>query len=174
MNIDLKQLRELMRAMKQADIHELEIEQEGERVLLRRNAAGATAVAPNAMMPGGMMPGAMMPSGMTGSMPPPPSLPAMSYDRPAMPETDPLEDINVAFITSPFVGTFYRSPSPDSPPFVEAGAEIRPGQVICIVEAMKLMNEIEAEVSGTVLEILVENGKPVEFGDRLFKIRKSG
>ncbi|MGB5813287.1 MAG: acetyl-CoA carboxylase biotin carboxyl carrier protein [Polyangiales bacterium] len=74
------------------------------------------------------------------------------------------------FVTSPFVGTFYRSPSPDDDPFVALGDTISPGQVLCIVEAMKLMNEIEAEVPGKVVEILVESGKPVEYGDRLFRI----
>ena len=67
-------------------------------------------------------------------------------------------------VTSPFVGTFYRSPSPDAEPFVEVGDRVREGQVLCIVEAMKLMNEIEADVAGTIVEILVENGQPVEYG----------
>jgi acetyl-CoA carboxylase biotin carboxyl carrier protein len=79
-------------------------------------------------------------------------------------------DENGVYVTSPFVGTFYRSPSPDSDPFVEVGDEIVVGQVLCIVEAMKLMNEIEAETAGTVIEVLVENGKPVEYGDKLFRI----
>jgi acetyl-CoA carboxylase biotin carboxyl carrier protein len=73
-------------------------------------------------------------------------------------------------VTSPFVGTFYRAPSPDSPPFVEVGAVVNKGQVLCIVEAMKLMNEIEAEVPGRVAEIYVQNATPVEFGEKLFRI----
>jgi len=77
------------------------------------------------------------------------------------------------YVTSPFVGTFYRAPSPDGEPFVEVGDSIAPGQVLCIVEAMKLMNEIEAETAGILVEILVENGKPVEYGDRLFRIETS-
>jgi acetyl-CoA carboxylase biotin carboxyl carrier protein len=76
------------------------------------------------------------------------------------------------FVTSPFVGTFYRSPSPEAPSFVEVGSRIREGQALCIVEAMKLMNEIEADGPGVIVEILAENGKPVEFGQRLFKVRK--
>jgi acetyl-CoA carboxylase biotin carboxyl carrier protein len=75
-----------------------------------------------------------------------------------------------ALVTSPFVGTFYRAPSPESPPYVEVGAKVKKGQVLCIVEAMKLMNEIEAEVEGTVAEILVANATPVEFGQPLFRI----
>ena len=79
---------------------------------------------------------------------------------------------NVAYVTSPFVGTFYRSPSPEAPPFVEVGSNIRAGQALCIVEAMKLMNEIEAEFAGTILECLVETGSPVEFGQKLFRVKK--
>jgi acetyl-CoA carboxylase biotin carboxyl carrier protein len=73
-------------------------------------------------------------------------------------------------VNSPFVGTFYRAPSPDSPPFVDVGAKVKKGQTLCIVEAMKLMNEIESEVDGTVAEIFVQNATPVEFGEPLFRI----
>ncbi|MBV9887497.1 MAG: acetyl-CoA carboxylase biotin carboxyl carrier protein, partial [Acidobacteria bacterium] len=76
-------------------------------------------------------------------------------------------------VTSPFVGTFYRSPSPDAPSFVEVGSVVRTGQTLCIVEAMKLMNEIESDTSGEVLRIFVENGQPVEYGQPLFGIRPS-
>jgi acetyl-CoA carboxylase biotin carboxyl carrier protein len=85
--------------------------------------------------------------------------------------SDDDDDGSVTYITSPFVGTFYRAPSPDAPPFVEVGQKVTPGQVLCIVEAMKLMNEIEAEAAGVIAEVCVENGKPVEFGDRLFKVK---
>jgi acetyl-CoA carboxylase biotin carboxyl carrier protein len=81
-------------------------------------------------------------------------------------------DEGFAFVTSPLVGTFYRAPSPDAQSFVEVGTKIRPGQRLCIVEAMKLMNEIESELEGTIVEILVENGKPVEYGQKLFKVTK--
>jgi acetyl-CoA carboxylase biotin carboxyl carrier protein len=73
-------------------------------------------------------------------------------------------------VTSPFVGTFYRAPSPDSPPYVDVGTRVKKGQVLCIVEAMKLMNEIESEVEGVVAEVLVQNATPVEFGQGLFRI----
>jgi len=82
-------------------------------------------------------------------------------------------DDDLVAVTSPFVGTFYRAPSPDLANFVEVGSVVRPGQALCIVEAMKLMNEIEAEISGTIVDILVENGKSVEYGQKLFTIRKS-
>ena len=82
-------------------------------------------------------------------------------------------DGNVSYITSPFVGTFYRAPNPEAAPFVDEGTKIKKGQVICIVEAMKLMNEIEAEVDGVIVQMLVENGQPVEYGEPLFKIRQA-
>jgi acetyl-CoA carboxylase biotin carboxyl carrier protein len=82
-------------------------------------------------------------------------------------------DPNVAFVTSPFVGTFYRAPSPEAEDFVAVNGSVKKGQTLCIIEAMKLMNEIEAEFSGTVLEVLVDGGKSVEFGQKLFKIRKT-
>lgn len=83
------------------------------------------------------------------------------------------EEEGIIAITSPMVGTFYRSPSPEAPSFVEAGHEVEPGKVVCIVEAMKLFNEIEAEVRGKVVKILVENGQPVEYGQKLFLIKKA-
>ena len=76
-------------------------------------------------------------------------------------------------VTSPFVGSFYRSPSPDTPSFVEVGSVVRAGQALCIIEAMKLMNEIEAECAGTVVEIFAQNGKSVEYGQKLFRIKKA-
>lgn len=95
-----------------------------------------------------------------------PALPASSEQSELMPESG-------HFITSPFVGTFYRTPAPEKPPFVELGTLVRKGQTICIVEAMKLMNEIEADVDGKVVEILVESGQPVEFGQALFRIHQA-
>ena len=80
---------------------------------------------------------------------------------------------DVVYVTSPFVGTFYRAPSPEAASFVQPGQNIEKGQTLCIVEAMKLMNEIESDLAGTLLEIMVENGASVEFGQRLFKIRKA-
>ncbi len=85
----------------------------------------------------------------------------------------PQDEVGVAYVTSPFVGTFYRAPGPDSANFVEVGSTVKKGQPLCIVEAMKLMNEIEAELGGTILEILVDNGKSVEFGQKLFKVKKA-
>jgi acetyl-CoA carboxylase biotin carboxyl carrier protein len=90
-------------------------------------------------------------------------------NRPTAPAASALEKKG-HLITSPFVGTFYRNPSPDQPPFAEVGSVVRKGQTLCIIEAMKLMNEIESEVAGKVAEILVDNAQPVEFGQGLFRI----
>lgn len=83
------------------------------------------------------------------------------------------EEDGLVAIVSPMVGTFYRAPSPEAPPFVEIGDDVEPGKVVCIVEAMKLFNEIEAEIRGKVVKILAENGKPVEYGQKLFLIKKA-
>lgn len=150
MNIDLKQLQALLRVLAKRDVSEFEFEDEHVRIRLTRGGAFAVA-AP-------LRDASLAPSPAGG----PPAL-----DKP------PVSEQGVVYVTSPFVGTFYRSPSPDAPPFVEVGSVIREGQTLCIVEAMKLMNEIEADCSCTIVEILAENGKPVEFGQRLFKVVRS-
>jgi acetyl-CoA carboxylase biotin carboxyl carrier protein len=147
MDIDLKQLRSLLRTLAEGNVCEFEFEDEKVRIRLTRGdlaRAGEPAHVP----------------------------PALASAALAPPASTAVEEGGV-YVTSPFVGTFYRSPSPDAPQFVELGSTIREGQALCIVEAMKLMNEIEADCSGTIVEILVENGKPVEFGQKLFKVRKS-
>ncbi|MGE0788043.1 MAG: acetyl-CoA carboxylase biotin carboxyl carrier protein [Sandaracinaceae bacterium] len=163
MDIDLKQIRELMRAMKQLGVAELEIEAQEQRIFLRRGPeAGEGIGMPMAGMPMHTVPVTM----------PPPAVYGAPEGASAAPAS--ADDASTVYITSPFVGTFYRSPSPDAAPFIEVGATIQPGSVLCIVEAMKLMNEIESEVGGVIVEIMVENGKAVEFGDKLFKVKKSG
>ncbi len=97
---------------------------------------------------------------------------AHSAAMPAAPAPAAMEEDGIVFVSSPLVGTFYRAPSPDAAAFIEVGQAIRQGQRLCIVEAMKLMNEIESDVEGTLVEILVENGKPVEYGQKLFKVKK--
>ncbi|MBL0691068.1 MAG: acetyl-CoA carboxylase biotin carboxyl carrier protein [SAR324 cluster bacterium] len=89
-------------------------------------------------------------------------------------QESPAKDNDLHYISAPFVGTFYRSPSPDVNPFVSIGDEIKKGQTLCIVEAMKLMNEIEADIAGTIVDIMVENAHPVEFGSNIFAIRPKG
>jgi acetyl-CoA carboxylase biotin carboxyl carrier protein len=100
----------------------------------------------------------------------PPAAPAAAAAAPAQPAAKVADDKKTFTVNSPFVGTFYRSASPDSPPFVDVGQVVKKGQVLCIVEAMKLMNEIEAEQPGRLTEVLVQNGSPVEYGESLFRL----
>ncbi len=158
MTVDIDNLRALLELLTEQNVAEFEHESEGVRVhVVRSHAApaGALSYAPPGMHFAGGAPHAG--GGAGGS-------------AVAAPEPEPTDVIDV---TSPFVGTFYRSPSPDAPSFVEVGAVVRPGQTLCIVEAMKLMNEIEAELSGTVIEVFAQNGKSVEFGQKLFRIKKA-
>ena len=100
---------------------------------------------------------------------PVPPVPTASQPAPALAED---EEAGLTPVTSPMVGTFYRSPSPEAPPFVEVGDSVEPGKTVCIIEAMKLFNEIEAEIKGSVAKILVDNGQPVEYGQKLMLIKK--
>jgi acetyl-CoA carboxylase biotin carboxyl carrier protein len=154
MNLDFEELRRLLRLLERRNVNEFEYEDEARRLRIVRGATGRlgpaaeVGVALHPAAPAAIVPGA-------------------SAAAPAQ------DDTSSVHVTSPFVGTFYRSPSPDAPPFVEVGSAVREGQTLCIVEAMKLMNEIEADCAGVVVEILTDNGKSVEFGQKLFKIRKA-
>jgi acetyl-CoA carboxylase biotin carboxyl carrier protein len=149
---DNDKLRSLFDLLIEKDIAEFEHEDEAARVRIVR---GKIAIAP-------------------ASVAMPVSAPAHAgHAHAAAPMAAAAVDSDVVEVTSPFVGTFYRSPSPDAPVFVEVGSVVRPGQALCIIEAMKLMNELESDVSGTVVEICVPNGKAVEFGQRLFRIKKA-
>jgi acetyl-CoA carboxylase biotin carboxyl carrier protein len=159
MEIDLKQLKELMRSLKQFEISELELEKNGERIKLCRG--GEVVLAPTSFAPSPQP-----------SFAPPPAAGSSGQSVPA-PAAAVVDDASIHYITSPFVGTFYPAPTPGAEPFVKVGSEVKVGQTLCIVEAMKLMNEIEADVGGTVIEVLRESGKPVEYGDKLFKVKKS-
>jgi acetyl-CoA carboxylase biotin carboxyl carrier protein len=151
MDLDLAKLSALLDVLNEKDIAELEYEDEKSRVkIVRGKIAQAVTFAP-----------AMAQASFA-----PPASPLAASAAPA--ESDDTVDV-----TSPFVGTFYRSPSPDAPSFVEVGSVVRPGQTLCIIEAMKLMNEIEAECAGTVVECFAQNGKAVEFGQKLFRIKKA-
>jgi acetyl-CoA carboxylase biotin carboxyl carrier protein len=172
MDIDLKQLKELMRALKQFDIAELEIEKNGERIKLSRSSEAASGSLVPAAIPSMHMPLASFAAPAGPTLAPPGRLAGAPYGVEVTPAA--LDEGDVHFVTSPFVGTFYPSPSPSAEPFVQVGSEVKAGQALCIVEAMKLMNEIESDVSGVVVEVLGERGKPVEYGERLFKIKRRG
>lgn len=151
--MDLRKLKTLMELFEASSIVEIEITEGEDRVRMVKNSAkDAPAVAPAVVE-------AVVPQVAAPVVAAPVAAPA--------PEVKKVEGTQV---TSPMVGTFYRAPSPGADPFVEVGKQVKKGDTLCIIEAMKLLNEIEAEVSGTVKEILVENGQPVEFGQALFVI----
>ena len=151
----LDEVKALVKVLEGTDVTSLAWDRSGHKLRIRRGAQVATTqVVHHAPAP--VLPVASGP--VLSAVPPPPGAPAKAADKPGI------------VITAPLVGTFYRSPSPDSPPFVDVGSVVKKGQVLCIVEAMKLMNEIEAEVSGKVAEVLVQNATPVEFGQALFRI----
>ena len=150
--LDLAEVRRLVNLMETKDLAEVEIEQEGKRVLVERHVPGRAG-------------SGHAREGYGAEVPPAPAAAAAPAPAPASRGTE---------ITSPMVGTFYRSPSPDASPFVEVGDRVSRETVVCIVEAMKVMNEIKAELEGEILEILVQNGEPVEFGQPLFLVRPTG
>lgn len=159
MDIDLDQLRALMEAAREFNLQELEITRGERRIVIKRGGGSwpMLSEAPPLMSA-------------QGASLRPTAEPAAAMAANSAPAAAAVDDANTVYITSPFVGTFYRSPTPDAAPYLEVGQRVRAGQVICIVEAMKLMNEIESEVDGIVEEALMENGKPVEFGDRLYRV----
>lgn len=146
--------------MKRSDLTEFEFEEEGFKIKIKRGTTGHPVITSTPL-----------------SAPPFPQATshAEAQTAPARAAAPAVaagaDEAGYTFVKSPMVGTFYRSPSPENPSFVEVGAKVEDKTVVCIIEAMKIMNEIQAEVKGTVSEILVENGQPVEYGQRLFKIK---
>jgi acetyl-CoA carboxylase biotin carboxyl carrier protein len=159
MNLDdIKRILDLVR---EHDLAEFELERDGLKVRIRK-AGREVAFVPQVAAPPAPM--ALTPA----PMPPSPSLsPANVAQGPGV-EPDA---VDLGVIKSPIVGTFYRSPEPGAPSFVDVGDVVKKGQVLCIIEAMKLMNEIESDCDGEIVKIYVENGKPVQYGDRLFAVK---
>jgi len=159
--MDLRKLKKLIDLVQESGIGEIEITEGEEKVRISRQGNAPVMMAP--AMPSMAMPiQAGMP--MQGGMPPSATGPS------ATPPAQPPEEPKGHQLKSPMVGTFYRSPSPGAPSFVEVGQAVTKGQTLCIIEAMKLLNEIESDVAGTIKAILVENGQPVEYGQPLFLI----
>jgi acetyl-CoA carboxylase biotin carboxyl carrier protein len=149
--MNLALLKKLVRILEKSGVDEIEVEEEGLRVRLAKNSRGAAGPAGPHQVPAQDYPVTH------GAVAPAPAAPV-----PAV--------ANVHEVRSPIVGTFYRAPAPDADPYVEVGETVQPKTVVCIIEAMKLMNEIETEVGGRVVRILVENGQPVEYNQVLFHL----
>jgi len=149
----------LVDALEDSDVRSLLWTRGGEKIVIRRGPAPAGVAA---------APAAVAPLHVAAAVAAPVPAPVVAGAAPKAAEKAPEKPGHV--VTSPFVGTFYRAPSPDSPAFADVGTVVKKGQVLCIVEAMKLMNEIEAEVDGKITEIFVLNATPVEFGEKLFRI----
>lgn len=157
---DLKTLKQLIRMMVDNDLTEVDLEGEDGKIKLKRGSGGLNP---------GQTPTVVLSQTAPGHAPPPP---APAGATPAAPvEAKPAEEAGLITVTSPMVGTFYASSSPDAPAYVRVGDKVSPDTVVCLLEAMKVFNEIKAETSGTVAEILVSNGDAVEFGQPLLKIR---
>lgn len=164
--MDFNELRELLTVINQTDIAEFTLKSgDFELVLRKGHSANGDAAPPVETSPT---------AGVAAPVVAPPALPSATapavVTAPTIPATPPRMADRLVDIISPMVGTFYRSPAPDEAPFVETGERVRLGQTVCIIEAMKLMNEIEAEVAGEIIEILVSNGQPVEYGQVLMRV----
>jgi acetyl-CoA carboxylase biotin carboxyl carrier protein len=162
--MNIKEVKDLIHDILQSDINEFELEHTGTRIRLRRGTPSneAAVVAPPA---GGAKP---VPASRESGAPLAGAFGVQAASR----EETPQED-GIHLVTSPIVGTFYRAPAPTAEPYAKIGAKVDVGTILCIVEAMKLMNEIPSDTAGEIVEIFVENGHPVEFGQKLFGIRTS-
>jgi acetyl-CoA carboxylase biotin carboxyl carrier protein len=158
--LDLKQIKQVIDLMKRSELSEFEFEEEGFKIKIKRGAGGLPIVSSIPLN----QPAYQAPTAAAESAPTKAAL------VPAAPSTGG-DEAGFAYVKSPMVGTFYRSPSPENPSFVDVNAKVEEKTVVCIIEAMKIMNEIQAEVKGTVVEVLAENGQPVEYGQRLFKVK---
>jgi acetyl-CoA carboxylase biotin carboxyl carrier protein len=160
--MDLDQIKQILDLVREHDLAEFEIEHEGLRLKVRKDANGSHVVS----LPAPPAPLVLPPS--TAS--PPPATPAPA--APSMAAADAADaEIELAVVKSPIVGTFYRSSEPGAASFVDIGSTVKKGNVLCIIEAMKLMNEIDSEYDGEIVNIYVENGQAVQYGERLFAIR---
>lgn len=156
--MDLEDIKQILALVREHDLAEFELERDGLKVRVRKAGPAVSFAPPVASVPAPVIPAATAQSG-----------PAAA----AAGAPDLSEPMDLGVIKSPIVGTFYRSAEPGAPPFVEVGSIVRKGQVLCIIEAMKLMNEIESDCDGEIVKVYVENGKPVQFGERLFAVKVS-
>jgi acetyl-CoA carboxylase biotin carboxyl carrier protein len=167
--VNFEEIKELVEIISTRNVNEFELERAGIKIRISKNQpVAATTLTPAPLV--SLTP--PVAGGGAGTVVAPQSAPSAPTSSPgSVPAPLEAEEEGLLLIKSPMVGTFYAAPSPESPPYVTVGDEVSPGKVLCIVEAMKLMNEIESEVSGTVARVFPENGQPVEFGETLFSIR---
>jgi acetyl-CoA carboxylase biotin carboxyl carrier protein len=170
--LDLKQIKQIIDLMKRSELTEFAVEEEGFKLKIRRGGNGLPIVS-NGRGSNPPFEGSDGTTSPTGAVPVvTPASAATAASSGTVSPVIPVEETGVIFIKSPMVGTFYRSASPESKPYAEPGTKVAENTVVCIIEAMKIMNEIQAEIKGTVIEALVENGQPVEYGQRLFKVKQ--
>ncbi len=160
----LSEIKELIKLVDQTSVQELEIENEGSRLFIRKPGKSESVIVSSPMQ-------AALPHNMQATPQQMPQQESKPVETAAPAPAAKADETNLHTITSPMVGTFYTSPSPDAAPYVKRGDKVTEKTVVCIVEAMKLMNEIEAEVKGEIVEVLVENGQLVEFGQPLFTVK---
>jgi acetyl-CoA carboxylase biotin carboxyl carrier protein len=158
--INLDQLKQILEMVREHELDEFELEGEGLKLRLRKHGQ---VIVQQAAVTGGV------PVAVVSGAAPAIAAPAASAE-PAAADVD--VDMELAIVKSPIVGTFYRAPDPNAPPFVSPGDAVRKGQTLCIIEAMKMMNNIDSEYEGTIVKVYVENGHPVQFGERLFAIKR--
>jgi acetyl-CoA carboxylase biotin carboxyl carrier protein len=166
----LKQIEQLIDLLIERQVTEFEMEQNGARIRVKRGNSLALNAAAGEGWASDPATASLTPSPAVSSAPAREPLPAVGPHADATP-AEPAEDLYV--MKSPIVGTFYGAPAPNAPPFVKVGDSVQLGQILCIIEAMKLMNELEAEVAGEIARIYVESGQPVEYGQSLFAIKPS-
>ena len=164
MTID--EIKQLVHLVNESGVAELELQRGENRVRIRRTHEPAAIH--EAAVPAADPPPVQVISVVAAASPP---APEKAAEQPAVPPSAPKVEDTTVLVKSPIVGTYYDSPSPGSAPFVRVGDAVEPGQVLCIIESMKLMNEIEAEIAGAIASKLVENGRPVEYGEALFAVR---
>ena len=157
--INIDELKQILDLARDHELNELELEGEGYKIRIRKGGqvvvSHVQAAAASSPPPLAAQVAVSTPPGQAGG-----GIPAMDVDA------------ELAIVTSPIVGTFYRAPDPNAPPFVQPGDTVKKGQTLCIIEAMKMMNNIDSEYAGTVVKVFVENGQPVQFGERLFAIKR--
>ena len=161
--MDFDEINRILDVVREHELSEFELEREGFKIRIKKGGPAVSAPLPAPPAPA-------FAAGPAAPLAPAPPAAPEGVAQPAAPAAD---EVDFAIVKSPIVGTFFRAPEPSAPSFVEVGSVVKKGDVLCIIEAMKLMNEIEADIAGEVVRVLVENGQPVEYGEPLFALRPS-